>query len=154
MGYNPLSSSPNFQGSSRSLQTGYVNGTGSTIGQGIPVSVVAISGNVQLVDVSSDSSVRSMVGVYAISTPSSAKGLVVDCGRLENITTSFAIGDPIYLNTDGTLMNIPPTIGTVFGGAPAFVAGNYVIFIGVIVKNEFNPSNLDLKVYMDIVGTL
>lgn len=155
MGYNPLAQGSTFQGSSRSLQTGYINGTASTIPQGTPVSANPLSpGNVLLVDVSNDTSVQAIVGVYAVNCPSTAKGLVLDSGRLENITTSFSVGDAIYINTDGTLMNARPQIGTTFGGAPAFAAGDYVIFIGVIVQNEFTGGLYDLKVYLDVVGVL
>ncbi len=147
MGYNP-----NFRGSSvgaaRGLLTGYVNAEAFTLVKTTPVTVNAL-GQMVKVNVSSDSSVAGILGVAAVDTPTTATGSVMDVGRLENITTSFAIGDPVYIATDGTLINVRPDIGV-----SGFTAGMYVIFVGVIVKNEFNGANKDLKVYMDVIGTL
>jgi hypothetical protein len=148
MAYNPNFRGANAKGSSRSLQTGYQNGTGSTLLQATPVSVNT-SGQIILVDVTSDASVAGIVGVVAANTLPSANGLVLDCGRLENISTSFSIGDAIYIDTNGNLTNVRPS-----RGVGAYTQGDYVVFVGVIVQNEFNNTLVDLKVYMDVIGQL
>ena len=144
--------SPNFRGTSatsaRALQTTYQNGEGFTITKSKPVSING-SSQMVLVDVTSDASVAGIVGVAAQDTLSAANGLVLDVGRLENITTSFNIGDAIYIDTDGSLTNVRPSIGV-----GLWTAGMFVVFVGVIVKNEFNALQKDLKVYMDVVGQL
>ncbi len=148
MTYSPVSFGPNSTGSAASLQTTYQNGTGSTIAIGTPVSVNT-SGQLALVDVTSDQSVAGIVGLMAQSTPTTAYGLVCDSGRLENVTTSFSVGDAIYINTDGTLTNVRPSVGV-----GSWAEGMYCVFVGVLVKNQFNPSNTDIKIYMEVVGQL
>ena len=148
MSYTPNTVGSPFNGSARSLASGYVNGTGGTLAQATPVSVNG-SGQMVTVDVTSDSSIAGLLGLVQQPTPSTAIGLVTDCGRLENITTSFGIGDAIYINFDGTLTNVRPDL-TVSG----WNTGMYMVFIGVIVMNQFNPAQLDLKIYLDVLGQL
>lgn len=152
MSYNPnadgSTTNQTFKGSARSIATGYQNGTGVTLTQSTPVSVNG-SGQMINVDITSDASIAGLLGVVTADTPSAANGMVTDCGRLENITTSFSVGDAIYINVDGTLINTRPSIGV--GG---FDVGMYMVFVGVIVKNEFNALQLDLKLYMDVIGQL
>ena len=148
MGYNPNFRGTTAKGGATSLQSLYQNGEVSTITKGKPVTVNA-SGQSKLVNVSSEASVSAIVGVAAEDTPSAANGQVLDCGRLENITTSFAVGTPVWIATDGSLTNIRPE-----AGVNGFVAGMYVVFVGVIVKNQFNGLQKDLKVYMDLIGQL
>ena len=150
-----MSFSPNFVGSAAkgsvtALQSTYMNGEIFTLSQAQPVCVNS-SGQMIHVDVTSDIAVSGIIGVIATpgGVPTGASGLVMDVGRLENITTAFNIGDAIYINTDGTLMNVRPDIGV-----QLFVSGCYVVFVGVIVKNQFNNTQKDLKVYMDVVGQL
>ena len=153
MSYSPNFVGANGKGSSRSLVTGYQNGEAFTLFQGQPVSVNT-SGQMLHVDVTSDSSVAGIIGVIIADTVTTANGLVLDAGRLENITTPFSIGDAIYVNTDGSLMNVRPDIGVQYGTASTFAQGDYVVFIGVIVQNQFDPTKIDLKVYLDVVGQL
>lgn len=152
MSYNPSTDgstgNQTFQGSARSLATGYQNGTVGTLTQSTPVSI-NLSGQMINVDITSDSSVAGIIGLVSSDTPSAAKGLVTDSGRLENITTSFSVGDAVYINFDGTLTNVRPDL-TVSG----WTVGMYMIFIGVIVMNQFNPSQKDLKIYLDVLGQL
>lgn len=147
-----MSYSPNFRGASakasRALLTSYQNGSGGLLTQGQPVSVNA-TGQIVAVDVTDDTSVAGIIGVCAQDIPNAASGTVMDAGRLENITTAFNIGDPIYINTDGSLISIRPDVGI-----GSFVQGDFAVFVGVIVKNEFNPTQKDLKLYMTVVGQL
>lgn len=148
MSYNPTATGNAFKGPSRSVATNYVNATGAFLPMGSVVSSDT-SGQIQIVDVTSDTSVSRLVGVTSVDMPIAATGGVVAVGRVEGLTTTFAIGDAIYVNTDGTLTNVKPDYGV-----GAFVAGDYVIFLGVIVKNEFNPSLKDLQINPTVVGQL
>lgn len=150
MTYSPLFFKPNQPGSSvRALQTGYQNGTLSTITKSSPVSVNS-SGQIILADVSSEANIKALVGLAALDLPSAASGSVIDQGRLEDITTSFNIGDPIYLgHTPGTLINTKPDIGSA-----SFVAGDWIVFLGVIVQNEFDNAKKDLKLFIQVIGRL
>lgn len=145
--------SPNFRGNaanaaSRQLQTDYVNGAGGTISKGTPVSTNA-AGNIVLLDVSDETKVSAMVGLASQDIPDTASGTVVSGGRLENITTSFAVGDPVYVGLSGSLINQKPDIGVA-----GFTSGDFVVFVGVVVKNEFNPANKDIQLMLQLVGQL
>ena len=144
MAYNPNSQ----KGISRVLSTGYQNGEVFTLLKGQPVSVNT-SGQIKAVDISNEASALAVVGVCSTDIPSAASGQVMDAGRLENITTSFSVGDVVYLNVDGGLTNVKPEIGV-----GSFVSGNFVIFIGIIVKNEFDPLQKDLKIFLNVIGQL
>lgn len=147
-----MSYNPNFRGNqaaaSKKVETNFVNAAGSTLAKGSVVSVTA-SGQIQLIDISSDTSVSRLAGVTSVSMPNAATGGVVSQGRLEDLTTSFAIGDAVYVNVDGSLTNVKPDYGV-----GSFTTGHYVIFVGVIVKNEFNASLKDLLVNLAVVGQL
>jgi len=145
--------SPNFRGasakaSSRQTQTGYQNGTVSTLTKGTPVTING-SSQMILVDVTSESSVDAIVGLTSVDTPSAANGTVVDCGRLENITTSFNVRDILYIDKSGALTNIQPTVGV-----NSFVHGDYVVLVGVVVENEFDNTKKDIKLMLSVVGQL
>lgn len=148
-----VSFSPSFfnkqsQGSARQTITNFQNGSGSTLAKATPVSVNATS-QLVAVNVSSVASVQALVGLTGISIPNSATGAVVDNGRLEDITTGFALGDSLYVSKAGGLTNAKPEIGVA-----SFVEGDFVIFVGVVVKNEFNGSLKDLKLMISVVGQL
>lgn len=145
--------SPNFRGTeakgyTRSLQSGYTNGTLSTITQGTPVSVNG-SGLLVLVDVTSEASVSNMVGAVAADIASAATGAVASDGRITNITTSFNFGDALYIDKTGALTNIKPDIGV-----NSFTHGDFIVFAGVIVPNEDNNTLKDIKLVLSVVGQL
>ncbi|NJO48242.1 MAG: hypothetical protein HC840_00840 [Leptolyngbyaceae cyanobacterium RM2_2_4] len=148
MTYSPSFFNKESKGSSRQTITNFQNGSGSTLDKATLVSVNTSS---QLVptSVSSETLVQAIVGMTNISIPNAATGSVADFGRLEDITTSFAVGDAVYLNKDGTLTNTKPQIGI-----NSFTDGDFVIFIGVVVKNEFNVSLKDLKLMISVIGQL
>jgi len=152
MSYSPYFLNKNATGNvagSRGTVTNFQNGSGSTLAKGKMVSVNA-SGQLLVTLPTSETLVQSIVGTTSMSIPDAATGSVVDNGRLEDITTSLAIGDPVYLNRDGTFTNIKPSEGD----ANAFEAGDFVIFVGVVVKNEFNGSLKDLKLMISVIGQL
>lgn len=146
--------SPNFRGSSargssRQVETNYVNASGGALTKGTAVST-NLAGQIVALDVSDEDSVSRLVGITSVLIPDTATGGVVSVGRVEDITTSFAIGDAIYAGkTPGSLTNVKPDIGV-----SSFVAGDFVIFIGVIVKNEFNPLKKDLHFMPSVIGQL
>lgn len=149
MSYSPAFRGSNALGSARSAETGYQNGTGFTLTKSTPVSTNT-SGQLVKVDVSSETLTQALVGLCSSDIPSAANGMVSNAGRLENISTSFSVGDPIWLGkTAGTLTNVKPDVGV--GG---FVTSDWVIFVGVITKNEFNGSLKDIQLMIQIVGQL
>lgn len=148
MAYSPVWFNKQSSGSARALDSNYQNASGSTLLKGTPVTINA-SGQLVLVDVSDEAAVKAMVGYAGLDLPNAASGSVIDAGRLENITTSFAVRDVVYIGKDGLLTNIEPDIGV-----NGFVAGDFVVLAGVIVKNEFNPAWKDLKIMTDTIGQL
>lgn len=151
-----MSYSPNFVNdvatgsvtSARKTSRNYTNGNASTLPKGTPVGTMT-NGLVTLIDVSSKTSVDGFVGLYNIDTPTTASGEVLDNGICENLTTSFAINDPVYIAKNGSLTNVVPSVGV--GG---FVSGDYVVFLGVIVVNEFDNTKKDLKILIQKPGRL
>lgn len=113
MSYSPYFLNRQGTGSvngSRGTITNFQNGSGSTLNKATLVSV-NVGGQLVVTTVSSETLVQSIVGMTGMSIPNSATGSVVDNGRLEDIATSFAIGDPIYLDKTGALSNVKPTLG-------------------------------------------
>lgn len=150
MTYSPGFRGTVGKGSARQTQTGYQNGTGSTMPVAAPVSTNA-SGQLILVDVSSEAISEAMVGLTSQSIPSAASGQVVSDGRLENIPLGlgFSVGDPIWVGLSGTLTKVKPDLSVI-----GWSAGYFVIFVGVVVKNEFNPANQDIQLMRQIIGQL
>lgn len=148
MTYSPSFFNKESKGSARQTITNFVNGSGSTLAKGTAVSINS-SSQLVLVDVSSVSSVQAIVGVTGIDLPNAANGAVVDNGRLEDLTTSFVLGDSLYIGKTGELTSSKPEIGVA-----SFVEGDFVVFMGVIVKNEFDPLKKDLKLMISVVGQL
>jgi hypothetical protein len=151
MGYNPLIRGANPNISSRATSTGYQNGTGANMNACAPVSANT-AGNIVYTDPSVESLVTSFVGLTQIALPSGASGQVVSDGRIENIPIDlgFAIGDAIYLGlTPGSLTNVKPDIN-----ATGWSEGMFVVFVGVVVPNEFDTEEQDIQLNRIIVGQL
>jgi hypothetical protein len=143
--------SPNFfniqsNGTSRGIVTNFQAAT--NLSKCTPVSVNTNS-QLVLVNISSESLVQAIVGLTNIYIPSGASGPVIDSGRIEDISTSFAIGDAVYINFDGTLTNVKPDLDVA-----GFSSGMFCVFVGVVVKNEFNPSLKDIKLMISVIGQL
>lgn len=146
-----MSYNPTFSGSSSQTQTSYTNSSGSTIGATTPVAVNT-GGTIVPVDVSNEATIESWVGLTLQAIPNTNAGVVVNGGRVLNISLGlgFAVGDAIWVgNTPGTLTNVKPDL-TVIGWSP----GYYVLFVGVVVKNAANPSLQDLQISRQIIGQL
>lgn len=149
MGYSPYFLNAQALGSVKSVASNFINASGSTMIKGTPAAVNT-SSQLIAVDVSVEATVLAMVGLTSVVLPAAATGGVIDNGRLEDVTyPGFNVGDPLWVSKTGGLTNVKPDIGV--GG---FVAGDFVIFVGVFVKNEFNSSLRDIKLMLSIVGQL
>jgi hypothetical protein len=124
------------------------NNSGSAIAKGIPVSVDS-NGELQTVDVTNEISVKAFVGVAMQSISNGQSGQIITSGRMQNVTTSFAVGDIIYISKTGGITNITPE-----AGVNSFVVGDFAVKIGVILKNRQNPLNKDFLVNPVLLGQL
>lgn len=148
MSFSPYFFNKNATGSVRSLTTNFQNASGSTLAKGTPACVNA-SSQLIAVNVSLEASVMAIVGLTNVAIPNAATGGVQDSGRLEDVAVAFALGDPLWISKTGGLTNMKPEIGV--GG---FTDGDFVVFVGVVVRNEFNASLKDIKMMLSIVGQL
>ena len=138
--YNLLSAS--------SVSDARTNNTGIAFTKGSPVRINA-SGTLDFVDVSIEGEVINVAGVAREVIPDGTSGQIVTSGKIADISTAASLGDLMYISKTGLLTNIQPSIGV--GG---FVAGDFVVQVGVVSKNEDNGSLKDLIVSLDIVGQL
>lgn len=90
-----------------------------------------------------------VAGVASESIANGSSGAFITTGKVTNITTSASFGDVVYVSKTGILTNTKPSIG-----AGGFIAGDFVVSVGVIAKNADNPSSKDLVVIIDVVGQL
>lgn len=149
MGYTPITYIiDQANANTQSTQSTMVNGSGSTLGALTPVRVDT-NGEMQLIDVALDTSALSVVGITGESISDNVSGLLITQGRILDITTSFAVGDYVYVSKIGALTNILPE-----AGSNGFVAGDYIIRIGVVAKNELDSNKKDMFVGVSIVGQL
>jgi hypothetical protein len=107
------------------------------------------NGDMDFIDVSIEAHAFAASGVTQDVVANLSLGSVVTTGRVTNLTTSFSFNDPVFVSKSGGLTNIKPTIGV-----DGFVAGDYIVAVGIIGKNAENPSNKDLILNMGIVGQL
>jgi hypothetical protein len=148
MSYSPFFRGSQGKGSGRSTCTNFQNGTIGTLLPGTPVCINA-SSQLVFLDMTDQASVQNLVGLVTSRIPIGAIGPVTDNGRLENITMPFSIGDALYINYDNTLTTTKPDLAQ-----PGFVPGMFCIFIGVVVKNEFDPLLKDIKLMISVIGEL
>jgi hypothetical protein len=153
MTYSPFYFSQQGTGSSRQLLTNYYNNTGLAIPQGSPCSTQT-DGSIAPTDVTSQTSVQAFVGYAYVRIPNASSGSVISGGRLQNLTGYvFSVGDAIYISVGGSLQNIKPVDS---GGNPVapFTSGDYMVFCGVIVRNETNNTQQDLQILTQVLGAL
>ena len=124
------------------------NVSGASMSKGTPVRMT-VDGDMDFVNVSIEAHAFAVSGVTNAAVPNLSPGPVLTSGRLVNLTTTFAFGDPVYVSKTGGLTNVKPSIGV-----DGFVAGDFIIAIGVIGKNADNPSNKDLILNIGLVGQL
>lgn len=154
MSFNPLYVGAQSTGTSIALVSNYTNSSATPIPQGTPVSKTGAADLIAPTDVSDQTSVQRFVGYAQFRIGANALGPVISGGRLQTLTGySFSIGDSIYISTTGSLQNTKPVDGNGNPVAP-FTSGDSMIFSGVIVQNETNPSNQDLQILTQVLGVL
>jgi len=124
------------------------NNTGSAFTKGTPARINN-SGELDFINVSIESDIKGVVGVTSEAIANGSAGSVATSGKVSDITTTAALGDTLYIDKTGALTNIEPDVGV-----NSFVAGDFVIAIGVVAKNESNPVLKDLIIFVDIRGQL
>lgn len=130
------------------IQGTFTNNSGSLIEDLIVVRQDS-SGNIATVDISQESEVLKIIGVTSESISNGASGSVVFKGRILDVTTSFDLADILYLSDTGTLTTTVPDIGI-----GTYAAGDFIVRVGQILKNNSNPANKDFFVDLEIVGVL
>lgn len=124
------------------------NGSGDILVKMTPTGINA-SGYLDVIDVSIESSALTMIGLILNDIAIGGNGEVVLGGCLKEITTTFPLGAILYVSKIGGITNIKPSIDI-----DGFVAGDFIIKIGVISRNIVNPINKDLIINISIVGQL
>lgn len=125
-----------------------VNSSGSSLNRTDPVRV-DVDGLLQKVDVSVEAQVLSCLGLAKNSVGNLASVGILTQGRLEDVTISGTFGDQMFISKTGGLTHIKPNIGV-----NGFVAGDFVVSVGIAVKNQTNPLLTDLIVNIRLVGQL
>jgi hypothetical protein len=151
MSYSPLFRGKSSSGTAFGSASGYQNGTGSSMSIATAVST-NLSGQIVLTDVSDEALSEGWIGLVEDLLPSTAYGQIATDGRLQNIPSGlgFAIGDPIWVgNSPGALTNVRPDLSGL-----GWASGDYILFVGVVVQNEFNPSIQDIQLSRQIIGQL
>lgn len=130
------------------IAASFLNSSGSTINALLPVRQTN-TGTLALIDPSIEADVVDIIGITLASILNNANGQVVLFGLIKNVTTSFSVGDTIYLSKTGGLTVTVPDIGV-----GSFLAGDFVVKLGEITKNFDNPSNKDFKLEIELIGQL
>lgn len=105
------------------------------------------NGRAKAIDVSVEDDALKVLGVASDAIADGAYGYVHTNGKIENVITSFAFGDYIYVSKTGGLTNILPS-----EGVDGFVAGDFIVRVGIITRNRVTPSQKDLVINLMIVG--
>jgi hypothetical protein len=121
---------------------------GHTISKGTPIYCNA-SGNAKEVDVSIESEAMAVIGLAQSDILIGTYGKVVSSGLVKDVSIVFSFGDVIYISKTGTLTNVKPSIGV--GG---FLAGDFVVKVGVVTKNKDDVLKRDIAVNVQIMGQL
>lgn len=148
MTYRPYSNIIQQASAAQSQEITLKNNSGFTISILQPVSVDS-NGDIRPTNVSIESDAIKFLGVATENIPNGSSGKVILYGKLENISTSLSLGDYVYVSKSGGLTATLPS-----EGVDGFVAGDYVIRVGVIAKNQSNPLNKDLVLSPAIIGML
>lgn len=135
-------------GSGAAVELDMLNDSGSAIAAGTPVRINA-TGGISPLDPSVEAEALAVVGITKASINNGEQGVVVAHGKIENITTTAALNDRLYVSATGGITESQPDIG--IGG---FLAGDFVISLGVVSKNLTNPANKDLIINIEIIGQL
>ena len=127
----------------------FLNNTGVTI-PGMSIVWQDTSGNMHpFTSPSVEAQVTNILGLVLTDTDTGTQNTVYYAGLITNITTTFALGNVIYLSKYGAMTPYPPDIGV--GG---FAPGDFVIKLGVITKNSITLGNLDFNLSINLIGQL
>lgn len=124
-----------------------LNLTGAPIAAFTPLTTDAL-GNLKLVDVSVEADILNVVGISIASILNNTNGTIVNQGKIENVNL-FNLKDSVWISKTGTLINTAPEVGV-----NGFQAGDFIVKIGSIIKNQQNPLNKDLLVNIQVIGQL
>lgn len=130
-----------------SIKASLKNSTGATIPDLTPVRANT-NGEMARINVSIEFQATNVVGLTSASVLDSAFGDVILSGKLENIS-GFNFGDIIYISKSGGLTSTQPS-----EGVGDFVAGDFIIRVGVIVKNDSIGTQKDLLLSINVIGQL
>lgn len=147
MGTSNISQAVGGDISSTSNEDSIENHTGFNLVKGTPIAVDT-NGYAAIIDVSMESSAFSAFAVVASGISDGASGDYISSGTLPNVT-GYSLGDVLYVSKTGDLTATKPSIGV--GG---FLAGDFVIRVGVVRRNVAIPSQKDLVVSIQVVGQL
>ena len=124
------------------------NNTGVTINAGTPVRINS-SGDPDFVDPAIESQILGIAGVAQDTIPNGEDGSFITSGRVKELSTSFDFGDNVYISKAGGLTNEYPS-----EGVAGFVEGDFIVRLGVVARNEQNPTLKDLILHIDIIGQI
>jgi len=148
MSYNPNVKGNQADVVAKGTGDSILNDSGTSLIKATPVRIDP-NGNIASVNVSVEIQALSVVGVAIENILDGTIGQILTNGRIEDIVTTSNNGDVLYISKTGGLTNVQPNEGV--GG---FVAGDFIIRIGVIYKNTSNPSKQDLLLNIDVVGQI
>lgn len=149
MSFSPYYFDQQGTGTGEAIVSSYTNASGVTAIPQAQACSINSSGLIVPLDVSSRSSWQAFVGYANVRIAASSLGPIIANGRLQNITTSYPVGTALYIDTSGNPTNIVPSVGV-----NGFVSGDACIFMGILVPNETNPSNIDIALFTQRIGIL
>lgn len=123
------------------------NQSGQNLVKGTPVRIDS-NGYAAPIDVSVEAEAFAACGVISSGIADAASGDFVTAGIIQNIT-GFNFGDVLYVSKTGDLTATKPSIGV-----DGFMAGDFVIRVGVVQRNVVTPAQKDLIVNVQVVGQL
>jgi hypothetical protein len=147
MSYSPLFRGRISTAPTTSVESTFMNGSGVTLDALMPV-CSNTSGDIVKVDVSDESKALSVIGFTAEEILAGDSGRVIVSGRIIDVVLALAFG-PLYISKTGVLTDVKPSVGV--GG---FDTGDFMVRIGVLVKNESNPLKKDIVLNIVPVGQL
>ena len=144
----------------RQIQSGmlggsYTNDSGSTINRLIPVTIDINDKKIGPVDINNEAHVKGIFGVTIEDIASAKEGDVILAGKVEGMEQVAGIsisdvGKTVYIAASGGITLDTPQIGV-----NSFVAGHFVVSIGILIKSVNNPSaGVDMILNIDILGQL
>lgn len=135
-------------GSASSNKTQIENHSGVNLPAQTPVTIDT-NGYAKAINVSVTASAFAACGITDLSGIADTSFGNIIVGGILNGVTGFNLGDVLYVSKTGDLTNVKPSIGV--GG---FAALDYVIRVGVVMRNHTTPSQKDLIVNVTVVGQL